>query len=99
MIEVTEGIPVRSNTRGHEDPIRTFVLPIEVIEVESSINCGFRAQWGVVDIDGDTLEVCSGAGMGSSWATISFRGKQYAISAAKLTEAFLREVAPDVSLD
>lgn len=95
VVATRGGVNVRSNTRGPEDPIRTFTLPIEVLEVESSINCGFRMQWGEVDVDGDRLEISSGAGMGSTWATISFRGKDYAISAPQIVEAFLREVAPE----
>lgn len=83
------GIRVASNTRGPEDPLRTFTLPIEVHEIESSINCGFRAEWGRVDVDGEELVICSGAGFGSAWATISFRGKQYAIGAHEMVAAFL----------
>jgi len=86
------GIRVTSNTRGQEDPIRTFTLPIKVLEVESAINAGFRAEWGSVDVDGDELLLCSGAGFGSAWATISFQGKTYMIGAHDLVAAFLDEV-------
>lgn len=91
-VEIEGGIRVGSNTRGPEDPIQTFTLPILVHEVESSINCGFRAQWGEVDVNGDRLEICSGAGFGSAWATISFRGKNYAIGAHEMVAAFLEAI-------
>jgi hypothetical protein len=78
--------------RGVHDPLETFDIPVKVRLVESSIDAGFRAQWGEVDVDGDILEICSGAGFGSAWATISFRGKHYAIGAHDLVAAFLEHL-------
>jgi len=80
--------------RGVHDPLHTFQIPVAVREVESSIDAGFRAQWGEVDVDGDTLEICSGAGFGSAWATISFRGKDYAIGAHDIVASFLAALEP-----
>jgi hypothetical protein len=80
--------------RGVNDPLETSILPVPLRLVESSIDAGFRAQWGEVDIDGDTLEICSGAGFGSAWATISFRGKHYAIGAHDIVQAFLDHLEP-----
>lgn len=93
-VKVVGGVRVASNTRGPEDPIREFDLPVKVREVESSINCGFRAEWGRIDdVDGrGPLTIFSGAGLGSPWATISFEGKEYAIGAHDLADRFIEAV-------
>lgn len=59
-----------------------------------TIFAGFQMDWGTVDIDGDELQLATGAGLGSSWATIKFRDAYYAISATQLVEAFLASVSP-----
>lgn len=71
------------------DPIRVIDVPLEIREVESNIPAGFQIEWGTADIDGEELTLCSGAGMGSRWATIRYRGKSYAFTADQLITAFI----------
>lgn len=79
-----------------DDVVGRFTIPVEVVEYgTSTIFAGFQMAWGTVDIQGDQLELFSGAGLGSSYATIQFRGRDFVISAPSLIEAFLREVAPE----
>lgn len=88
-VDVEGGIVTRSSARGIEDPIRTFDLAVPIHEVASLIACGFRAEFGTIDVDGDKLEVCSGAGFGSAWTTIQFQGKSYAIGAHEMAARFI----------
>lgn len=92
-VEIKGGITVRSNTRGPEDPIASWPMTVQVHEIESSISCGFRAEWGTVDVDGEPLVAYSGAGWGSPWMTISFRGKQYAIGVHEMVDVFLQAIS------
>ena len=73
-----------------DDIIARYRLDLEVREYGfPPIFAGFQTEWGSVDIDGDTLTLYSGAGMGSGWATIDYKGRRFAISASQLVEAFL----------
>jgi hypothetical protein len=70
-----------------------FDLALKLTEHDSTIFAGFQTEWGAIDeID---LTLYAGAGMGSSWATINYKGRRFAISAPQLVEAFLAAVDPD----
>ena len=96
--EVTapEGVTAFSGGRRITlDPIKVHPITIEIREVESTIPCGFQTHWGSVDIDGDELEVFGGAGFGSQWTTIQFRGKSYCYPISEVVGAFLDALAED----
>ena len=89
---VATGPGVEASTDGRRltlDPIRVIPITVEIREVESTIPCGFRQMWGEVDIDGDVLQVTSGAGVGSEWATIQFRGKDYCFAISDVVASFV----------
>jgi hypothetical protein len=74
------------------DPINKYKLSIELREVETTIPAGFQMEWGTVDVDGSLLEVTSGAGLGSGWACLHFKGKHYVIAVSDIVEAFLNKI-------
>lgn len=71
------------------DPIRVIPITLNIREVESTIPCGFQTPWGEVDIDGHLLEVFGGAGFGSGWATIQYKGKSYCFPITEIVQEFL----------
>lgn len=98
-VETVGGLSVRSNVRTMgktvpDEPTRTFEIPLLIREVDSTIDCGFQQEWGSVeDVNGKgPLHLFAGAGWGSSWASIDFNGKSYAISATDLVAAFIDAV-------
>lgn len=74
------------------DPIRVVTVPLEVREVESTIPCGFQSVWGEAGEGDRRIELTAGAGMGSRWGTIVFRGKTYCFDANQLINAFVDEL-------
>ena len=80
---------------GEVEPAFTIELPVRELTSAEAIGCGFQTAWGSVDVDGDELELFGGAGLGSGWATVSFRGKTYGLAAHELVEAVLAAVAPE----
>jgi hypothetical protein len=77
------------------DPTRVHPITIEIREVESTIPCGFQAEFGTVDVDGDELSVCAGAGFGSQWITMQFKGKSYCFPITEVISAFLEQLEAD----
>jgi hypothetical protein len=98
-------IRVRSETidedgarRPHDldDPISVIEVPLKIREVETTIPCGFQAIWGTVDVNGEKLTATAGAGFGSGWATIEFRGKNYCFPILEVIKALLVELGVEV---
>jgi hypothetical protein len=75
------------------DPIRNIPVTFNIREVESTIPCGFQGQWGEGEIDGERIELNTGGGFGSRWATIHYRGHDYCFKAEELLSAFLDGLA------
>jgi hypothetical protein len=71
------------------DPIREIPIELTIREVESTIPAGFQQEWGTVNVDGDVLWLGTGAGLGSKYATIRFRGKGYVFEVNEIVEKFL----------
>lgn len=83
-----------------DDLVAVHHLDVELREYGfPTIFAGFQMEWGRVDVDGDDLTLYSGAGLGSAWATVSFRGKHYAIDASQLVEQVLAAVASETLQD
>lgn len=76
--------------RSALEPIKKYVLPIEVREVESVSTCGFRQNWMSAELkNGDELSLDVGAGLGSRWAVMSFRNKWYVLDGEDIIRAML----------
>ena len=92
-------ISVQAETIGKDgrkkltlDPIRVIEVPLRIREVASAIPCGFQAVWGEGTNDGEPIEATSGAGFGSKWATIRYKGKDYCFSIEEVIEAFVEKI-------
>ena len=90
------GSPVKGASLGGRqitlDPIREIPIELTIREVESTIPAGYQSEWGSVDVDGDDLFLGGGAGFGSKYGTITFRGKSYVFTANEIVEKFLDAV-------
>ena len=98
-VKATNAISVQASSGGKRltlDPIETHTIELEIHEVESTIPAGFQQLWGSVDVNGDELELTSGAGVGSQQGTIHFRDKSYVFNSEALVEAFLRKIDPSL---
>ena len=98
MIESAEGIRTDATVGGRRitlDPIQLLPITLNIREVESTLPAGFQSAWGEVEIDGDALKLTAGAGLGSQWGTITFRGKCYVWSISELARAFLEAVSEE----
>lgn len=81
--EEGEVITVQASTNGRKitlDPLREKVLPTPWREVESSVPCGFRAEWVSGEREGAKFSLMVGAGVGSPWMTFAYRGRDYCIN-------------------
>jgi hypothetical protein len=72
------GVPIPSL----DEPIRDVTVPLRVREVTTaqSILCGFQVPWGSGSYGDVPLEIGSGAGFGSRWATIRYGERRFAFS-------------------
>lgn len=90
---MSEEIRVTASVGGRPltlDPIRTLPLDIPLREVESLIPAGFQQVWGSGETaDGEEFQIACGAGWGSRWLTIKYKGKSYCFAAEDLFTAFL----------
>lgn len=74
------------------DPIRTFSIPVEVREVESTIPCGFQSVWLTASDEGkDIGNITAGAGVGSKWGTIKVGDRCYCFDAGELLAAVIEQ--------
>lgn len=90
-----EPIRVTASVGGRRltlDPLAEHTLPIQLREVESTIPCGFQIDWVSGEKGDEEYRVAVGAGMGSEWATIHYKGKEYCFSARSLLDAFFAAV-------
>lgn len=97
QVEIVGGLRVTASSGGRSTPTspsRVFEITLPIREVDSTIECGFQTEWGVIeDVDGrGPLRLHCGAGFGSGWATLTFDGKRYAISGADFVSSFLGAV-------
>lgn len=87
---------VRAAVGGREltlDPLRTLPVVVEVREVESTIPCGFQSEWATGTApDGTPFGIYAGAGFGSRWGTVDYRGKNYAFDIEQFFTAFMAAV-------
>jgi hypothetical protein len=58
-----------------EEQLREFVAPVRFTEHDTAIFAGFQQLWAETEIDGEDLELSTGAGLGSKYGIIRFGGK------------------------
>jgi hypothetical protein len=74
------------------DPIKTFSVPIELREVESTAPCGFRVEWFTGEDSKIKFELCVGAGVGSKWMIFRYGNRQFCVDMAQTLEQFVNTV-------
>jgi hypothetical protein len=74
------------------DPIKTFSVPIELREVESTAPCGFRVEWFTGEDSKIKFKLCVGAGVGSKWMTFRYGNRQFCVDMAQTLEHFVNTV-------
>lgn len=71
------------------DPLRTFEIPVELREVESTIPCGFRMGWLDGDDKGTPFSLAAGAGCGSKWLTFSYGDRDFCVDMSDVVGSFI----------
>lgn len=72
-----------------EEAERKFDVTIGVTQHDSAIFAGFQQLWGEAEVDGDKMELSVGAGVGSQYGVVRYRGKSYVFSGNDLAKAIV----------
>jgi hypothetical protein len=80
-----------------EEKERDFTIKIPVTQHDSAVFAGFQQMWAEGEVDGDAVEFTVGAGTGSGYGIVRFRGKSYVLRAQDIVEAVV-EMAEDPNL-
>jgi hypothetical protein len=75
------------------DPLKLIEIAVEVREVESTIPAGFQSEWfSGEDDDGNEFTVTAGAGWGSYWMTLHYKGRGFVVDGREILRALVGAV-------
>ena len=80
-----------------EEQTREFEITLRVTEHDTAIFAGFQQMWGEGEVDGETVEISTGSGVGSSFGVVRFGGKSYVFRAQDIVGAVVEKAKEEVA--